>query len=118
MRRYQQQLATSCWSKLAPKCLLAHAPHALTPCRCLGLRQLRAQRERVDVLVDQVVQDYHAGFNKSIHNYSQILVLFTQAKEQARIPARRALPRGPACLRTCLFGKAQNRHIFVSRALA
>ena len=51
-----------------------------------GLRQLRAQRERVDVLVDQVVQDYHAGFNKSIHNYSQILVLFTQAKEEARPP--------------------------------
>ncbi|KAK9837523.1 hypothetical protein WJX81_008555 [Elliptochloris bilobata] len=47
-----------------------------------ALDELRAQRERVDVLVDQVVQDYHAGFNKSIHNYSQILVLFTQAKEQ------------------------------------
>ncbi len=54
------------------------------------LAQLRAQRERVDRLVDEVVQDYHAGFNKSIHNYSQILVLFTQAKEQVR-------PRSQEC---------------------
>ncbi len=33
-------------------------------------------------LVDQVVQGYHSGFARSIQNYSQILQLFTEAKEQ------------------------------------
>jgi hypothetical protein len=68
-----------------PRGPAARAEHTLT----LALpwaAQLRAQRERVDCLVDDVVQEYHSGFNKSIHNYSQILVRFTQAKEQARRP--------------------------------
>lgn len=33
-------------------------------------------------LVDQMVQGYHSGFAKSIQNYSQILQLFGDAKEQ------------------------------------
>lgn len=44
--------------------------------------QLRAQRERVEDLVDEVVQAYHNGFNKAIHNYSRILHLFSDSKEQ------------------------------------
>ena len=42
--------------------------------------QLREQYETVDGLVDDVVATYHNGFNKAIHNYSQILQLFAQAK--------------------------------------
>ena len=52
----------------------------------VGCAQLRAQRERVEELVDDVVQAYHNGFNKAIHNYSQILRLFSDAKEQAHPP--------------------------------
>ena len=44
--------------------------------------QLRSQRERVEDLVDDVVQAYHNGFNKAIHNYSRILHLFSESKEQ------------------------------------
>lgn len=33
-------------------------------------------------LVDEVVQAYHNGFNKAIHNYSRILHLFSDSKEQ------------------------------------
>lgn len=29
-----------------------------------------------------MVEGYHSGFNKSIHNYSQILRLFTESKMQ------------------------------------
>ena len=39
------------------------------------------QRERIEELVDDVVQGYHNGFNKAIHNYSQILQLFANAKQ-------------------------------------
>jgi hypothetical protein len=48
------------------------------------LTQLRDQEERLAALVDALVQGYHAGFAKSIQNYSQILHLFGEAKEQAR----------------------------------
>jgi hypothetical protein len=44
--------------------------------------QLREQRAAVEELVDCVVEGYHAGFNKSIHNYSQILRLFSESKLQ------------------------------------
>jgi hypothetical protein len=44
--------------------------------------QLRGQEERLLGLVDRMVQGYHGGFVKSIQNYSQILQLFTEAKEQ------------------------------------
>ena len=44
--------------------------------------QLKAQQERIEALVDDVVQGYHVGFNKAIHNYSQILLLFSRSKEQ------------------------------------
>lgn len=44
--------------------------------------QLRDQRAHIEELVDAVVEGYHSGFNKSIHNYSQILRLFTESKLQ------------------------------------
>ncbi|BDA48578.1 probable exocyst complex component 4 at N-terminal half [Coccomyxa sp. Obi] len=46
------------------------------------VEELRSQRERVEDLVDDVVQAYHNGFNKAIHNYSRILHLFSESKEQ------------------------------------
>eukprot|EP00891_Asterochloris_glomerata_P001519 jgi/Astpho2/1519/Aster-x0067 len=46
-----------------------------------AVEELRMQRERIEELVDDVVQGYHNGFNKAIHNYSQILQLFTNAKQ-------------------------------------
>ena len=49
--RAQLQSLTSYRSALNKGRLLVCAAHALT--WCLALRQLRAQRERVDVLVDQ-----------------------------------------------------------------
>lgn len=33
---------------------------------------LREQRDAVEELVDDVVQGYHNGFNRAIHNYSQV----------------------------------------------
>ena len=48
----------------------------------LQLLQLRAQHERVENLVDDVVQGYHSGFNKAIHNYSRILDLFFTAQTE------------------------------------
>ena len=36
-------------------------------------------------LVDDVVQSYHNGFNKAIHNYSRILRLFSESKDQASL---------------------------------
>jgi hypothetical protein len=50
--------------------------------RCAAAAQLKEQQQRLDSLVDTVVQGYHSGFARSIQNYSQILHLFTEAKEQ------------------------------------
>ena len=35
--------------------------------------------------MDDVVQSYHNGFNKAIHNYSRILRLFSESKDQASL---------------------------------
>lgn len=45
-----------------------------------ALEELREQRDTIEGLVDEVVQGYHNGFNKAIHNYSQILQLFANCK--------------------------------------
>ncbi|KAK9815816.1 hypothetical protein WJX72_010122 [[Myrmecia] bisecta] len=47
-----------------------------------ALEELRSQRDRIEEMVDDVVQGYHNGFNKAIHNYSQILHLFADSKGQ------------------------------------
>ncbi len=49
---------------------------------CPAVSQLRQQEDRLMGLVDKMVQGYHSGFAKSIQNYSQILHLFGDAKEQ------------------------------------
>ena len=47
--------------------------------------QLRNQRQVVEETVDDIVQGYHSGFNKAIHNYSQILRLFSDSKSQVQL---------------------------------
>ena len=59
--------------------------------------QLKSQQERVEQLVDNVVQGYHGGFNKSIHNYSQILHLFPMAKDQVTVGTT-ALSAAACCI--------------------
>lgn len=44
--------------------------------------QLEEKQACLDELVDVVVEGYHQGFAKSIQNYSQILQLFAETKEQ------------------------------------
>lgn len=39
----------------------------------VSLRSLRKQRDSIEGLVDEVVRGYHSGFNKAIHNYSQVI---------------------------------------------
>ncbi|XP_073395601.1 exocyst complex component SEC8 isoform X2 [Physcomitrium patens] len=45
----------------------------------VALEKLREQRDAIEELVDDVVRIYHNGFNKAIHNYSQILRLFSES---------------------------------------
>ena len=54
----------------------------LDPSQALG--ELRDRQQRVEALVDDIVKGYHGGFNKSIHNYSEILRLFTEAQTQGK----------------------------------
>ncbi|WIA23609.1 hypothetical protein OEZ85_000318 [Tetradesmus obliquus] len=62
---------------------LKHVVEILTSSNPQGMvGQLRDQEQRLVTLVDQMVQGYHSGFAKSIQNYSQILQLFGDAKEQ------------------------------------
>lgn len=56
--------------------------HLLLPWPSVLPTQLREQRAATEELVDAVVEGYHAGFNKSIHNYSLILRLFTESRLQ------------------------------------
>lgn len=49
------------------------------------LLQLKGQQESIEQLVDNVVQGYHSGFNKAIHNYSHILQLFSSSKDQVTV---------------------------------
>ena len=43
-------------------------------------------------MVDEVVDCYHNGFAKAIHNYSEILDLFSEAKLQVQGAAIRHSP--------------------------
>lgn len=40
-----------------------------------ALEKLREQRDAIEELVDDVVRIYHNGFNKAIHNYSQVILM-------------------------------------------
>jgi Sec8 exocyst complex component specific domain len=69
----------------------APAPHATRPRSrdpAGALLQLRDHADTVEGLVDAVVETYHNGFNKAIHNYSQILHHFTEAKLQVEAVRR------------------------------
>ncbi|KAL3692079.1 hypothetical protein R1sor_005730 [Riccia sorocarpa] len=44
-----------------------------------AVRNLQKQRDEIEELVDDVVRGYSSGFNKAIHNYSQILRLFSES---------------------------------------
>eukprot|EP00887_Chlorella_sp_A99_P002121 scaffold21.g2121.t1 len=68
------------------------------------LEELREQRASIEQLVDTVVEGYHSGFNKSLHNYSQILRLFTESKLQLE-SLRRSLEAAKRRL------GAQSRHM-------
>lgn len=71
--------------------------------------QLRLQFETVDGLVDEVVATYHNGFNKAIHNYSQILQLFAEAKAQVRASATAHPSSCGATGRDALWGTHTDR---------
>eukprot|EP00958_Prasinococcus_capsulatus_P018841 scaffold2254_cov393-Prasinococcus_capsulatus_cf.AAC.9 len=58
------------------------APGSLLSSPQAQLQQLREQRDALELLVDEVVQAYHNGFNKALHNYSQILRLFSQNEQR------------------------------------
>lgn len=53
-------------------------------CRGCGRAQLRDRESRLSDMVDMVVEGYHVGFARSIQNYSQILALFQDARQQVR----------------------------------
>lgn len=46
------------------------------------VEELKESRVRLEGLIDQVVDAYHNGFNVAIQNYSQILHLFTESRDQ------------------------------------
>ena len=46
--------------------------------------QLREASERLGAQLDSVVEAYHNGFARAIQNYSAILALFAESKEQVR----------------------------------
>lgn len=66
---------------------LPYVVHILTSKDSEG--EIEALKERSDIIedvVDEVVHGYHNGFNKAIHNYSQILRLFSEStKKIARL---------------------------------
>lgn len=45
-----------------------------------ALEKLREQRDAIEELVDDVVRIYHNGFNKAIHNYSQVCMIETNSR--------------------------------------
>lgn len=51
-------------------------PHVVEVLTCLdpqdAIDALTKQRDAIEVLVDDVVHIYYVGFNKAIHNYSQV----------------------------------------------
>ncbi|CAN6565855.1 unnamed protein product [Malus baccata var. baccata] len=46
---------------------------------------LKEQSDVVEEVVDEVVHNYHSGFNKAIQNYSQILRLFSESTQSVGV---------------------------------
>lgn len=42
-----------------------------------ALQGARDQQRRIETLIEQIVRAYHQGFNRALHNYSEVLRLFT-----------------------------------------
>eukprot|EP00198_Chlamydomonas_reinhardtii_P011037 XP_001700374.1 component of the exocyst complex [Chlamydomonas reinhardtii] len=62
---------------------LKHVVEVFSSADPQGLTQeLRDTSERLGAQLDAVVEGYHTGFARSIQNYSQILALFAESKEQ------------------------------------
>ncbi|XP_011623573.1 exocyst complex component SEC8 [Amborella trichopoda] len=65
---------------------LPHVVHILTSKDREGEVQfLKEQSEVIEEVVDEVVHEYHSGFNKAIQNYSQILRLFSESAESLAV---------------------------------
>lgn len=65
---------------------LPHVVHILTSKDREGEVQfLKQQSDVVEEVVDEVVHNYHSGFNKAIQNYSQILRLFSESTENVGV---------------------------------
>jgi hypothetical protein len=74
-----------------PRC--CSVPH----CPVLATLQIRALEGRLSSLVDDVVGAYHAGFTRSISNYSQTLALFQDAREQVSSDSLSGCVDGSGC---------------------
>ena len=46
------------------------------------VEDLTGAKNRLESLIDNVVDVYHNGFNLAIQNYSKILQLFSESREQ------------------------------------
>ncbi|TQD96672.1 hypothetical protein C1H46_017747, partial [Malus baccata] len=65
---------------------LPHVVHILTSKDREGdIQVLKEQSDVVEEVVDEVVHNYHSGFNKAIQNYSQILRLFSESTESVGV---------------------------------
>ncbi|XP_009368920.2 exocyst complex component SEC8 [Pyrus x bretschneideri] len=65
---------------------LPHVVHILTSKDREGdIQALKEQSDVVEEVVDEVVHNYHSGFNKAIQNYSQILRLFSESTESVGV---------------------------------
>eukprot|EP01018_Ginkgo_biloba_P010843 Gb_36536 [translate_table: standard] len=61
---------------------LPYVVHILTSKDREGeIEDLKERSNIIEDVVDEVVHGYHNGFNKAIHNYSQILRLFSESAE-------------------------------------
>ncbi|KAH9322495.1 hypothetical protein KI387_017134, partial [Taxus chinensis] len=59
---------------------LPYVVHILTSKDSEGeIEALKGRSDIIEDVVDEVVHGYHSGFNKAIHNYSQILRLFSES---------------------------------------
>lgn len=61
-------------------CVVQVMPHLAI--YLLTALQLREREARLGELLDMVVEGYHTGFARSIQNYSQILQLFEDSRQQ------------------------------------
>lgn len=48
----------------------------------VGCVQLEQELKKVEAVIDTVVDSHHLGFNHAIENYSKILTLFKECKDQ------------------------------------